>query len=179
MHPQAPTLGAARPRSLSETPGTYLRAMAQASRTDSEFVQPLEGDRELERMIRKAKLHIDVQLGEDDDPSHLIAASDFRIDTTPAGSIGLVFTIAPSLRTSRRQAAMHHQAHVWAQSAGALRSIEIPNLVEDLRDAQEEKCDVQWYLRIEMPGYGAFSYRARPIFGAGQVTFDVDELIPD
>lgn len=67
---------------------------------------------------------------------------------------------------------MHQQAHAWAQSPDARRSIEIPNLTEDLRDAQ-------WYLRIEMPGYGAFSYRARPTFGAGQVTFEVDELRPD
>ncbi len=134
----------------------------------------------MERLIRKVKLHVDVQLGEEDDPAHLIAVSRLRLDTTQATSLWLVCSTEPSLRTPRKQEKMHLQAHAWAQSPDTLRTIEMPDIAEDLRDAQEGKGDnAQWYLKIEMPGYGVYSYRARPVFEASLVSFVVLEFIQD
>lgn len=134
----------------------------------------------MERLVRKAKLHADVQLGKEEDPAHLLAVSNLRLDSTQATSLWLLFDTAPSLRTARRQEAMYRQAHDWAQSPETLRSIEMPAVVEDLRDAQEGKSEsAEWYLKIEMPGYGSYSYRVRPVFEASVVTFVVNEFLGD
>ncbi len=134
----------------------------------------------MERLIRKIKLHAKVQFGGEGDSAHLIAVSNLRLDTTQAGSRWLLFDTEPSLRTARKQEAMHRQAHAWAQSPETLRSIEMPSVVEDLRDAGEgEDENVDWYLQVEMPGYGSCSYRVRPVFEAFLVTFVVEEFIPE
>lgn len=132
----------------------------------------------MEQLIRKAKLHVNVQLGEEDDRTHLIAASNLRLDTAQAMSLWLLFDIEPSLRTPRRQERMYRQAHAWAQAPHTLRSIELPAIGEDLRDAQSRKGEhAAWHLRVEMPGYGYCSYRARPTFADTVVTFVVDEFL--
>lgn len=131
----------------------------------------------MERLIRKVKLHVKVQFGEEDDSAHLIAISNLRLDTTQSGNLCLAFDTQPSLRTARKQEAMHRQAHAWAQAPETLRSIEMPAVAEDLRDAQSGKGEeADWYLRVEMPGYGSYSYRVRPVFEASVVTFFVDEF---
>lgn len=132
----------------------------------------------MEKLIRKVKLHVNVQFGEEDDSAHLIAVSNLRLDTTQTASLWLVLTTEPSLRTARKQEAMHRQAHAWAQTPETLRSIQMPAIVEDLRDAREGKDgNADWYLKIEMPGYGAYSYRVRPVFEVSMVTFVVEEFI--
>lgn len=132
----------------------------------------------MEKLIRKIKLHVKAQFGEENDSAHLIAVSNLRLDTAQSGSLWLVFDTEPSLRTARKQEAMHRQAHAWAQAPETLRSIEMPAIAEDLRDAREgtdENAD--WYLKIEMPGYGSCSYRVQPAFEASVVTFVVEEFI--
>lgn len=140
-------------------------------------VQQLEQGSGMERLVRKVKLHTNVQFGEEDDPAHLIAISNLRLDTSQYGSLCLVFDTEPSLRTARKQEAMHRQAHAWAQAPETLRSIKMPNIVDDLQDARGgNREDVEWYLRAEMPGYGAYSYRVRPSFEASVVMFFVEEF---
>jgi len=134
----------------------------------------------MERRIRKVKLHVKVQFGQEDDSAHLIAISNLRLDTTQSAGLCLVFDTEPSLRTARKQEAMHRQAHAWAQTPETLRSIEMPAVSEDLRDARDANGkEAEWYLRVEMPGYGWYSYRIRPVFGASVVTFFVDEFISE
>lgn len=141
-------------------------------------VQRLEKDPGMEKLIRKIKLHVKVQFGEEDGSAHLIAVSNLRLDITQSAGLWLVLSTEPSLRTARKQEAMHRQAHAWAQAPETLRSIEIPAIVEDLRDAREGADDnADWYLRIEMPGYGSCSYRVRPLFEASVVTFVVEEFM--
>lgn len=143
-------------------------------------VQELEENPGMEKPIRKAELHVNVQLGEEDDNAHLLAVYNLRLETAQATSLWLLFDTEPSLRTARKQEAMHRQAHAWAQAPGTLRSIEMPSIVADLVDAQESKSEaVQWYLRVEMPGYGRYSYRVQPLFEASAVTFAVRECLPD
>lgn len=134
----------------------------------------------MERLIRKVKLHINVQFGGEDDPAHLIAISNLRLDTTQSGSLCLVFDTEPSVRTARKQEAMHRQAHAWAQAPETLRSIKMPSIVDDLRDARGGNGqDAEWCLRVEMPGYGSYSYRVRPVLEASVVMFFVKELISE
>ncbi|MEX1081719.1 MAG: hypothetical protein WD382_11100 [Halofilum sp. (in: g-proteobacteria)] len=134
----------------------------------------------MEKLVRKVKLHVDVHFGAESDPAQLIAVSNLRLNTTEAPRLWLMLDTAPSLRTARKQEGMHRQAHAWAQSPESLRSVEMPAVVEDLWDAQQDRAEeAEWYLQVEMPGYGSYSYRVQPDFEASVVTFLVHEFLGD
>lgn len=125
--------------------------------------------------LRRGKLHMGVQLG-DDSNSQLLAANDFRIDRSVAGEIWLLFNLQPSLRTGHKQEAMYRQAHAWAQAPASLKRLDMPGFAQDLSDiAQISGGDNTWWLRVEMGDYGAAAYRTRPEFAADQVIFHVVE----
>lgn len=132
----------------------------------------------MEKLIRRIKLHAKMQFVEEGDPAHLIAISNIRLDTTQCDHLWLLFDTEPSLRTARKQQAMHGQAHEWAQSPDTLRSIKMPSIVEDLWDGRQGTAeDADWNLRVEMPGYGSCSYCVRPVFETAIVTFNVLEFL--
>lgn len=128
----------------------------------------------MEMPLRRGKLHIGVQLGPADSPAHLIAAQNFRVRTDEPGQIWLLCDTSPSLRTRRKQEAMHVHAHEWAQAPQELNSIELPALIEDLSDIAETATDqTQWFLRVQMEDYGSAVYRVQPAFTSDHVLLRV------
>ncbi|MDZ7749919.1 MAG: hypothetical protein U5K43_14845 [Halofilum sp. (in: g-proteobacteria)] len=124
--------------------------------------------------LRRGKLHMQVELGDDEGTSDLVAAHNFRVDTTQRDAIWLVFDTEASLRTSHRQGPMHRQAHRWADAPERLARIEMPGLAEDLADIDETTPGhAAWHLRVEMGDRGQHDYRVQPEFVTGRVIFHV------